>query len=192
MLAAASALYKKAGRVIMIDNQQYRLDYAKKHMPKIEVINFTTTPTLAQLAQMVPEGPDVCIEAVGMHYADAVHKVQMLAMMEQDPSNILNEIIMATRKGGRIGVVGVYAGFTNQFNIGAFMEKGLAMAAGQTPCQKYWPVLLPLIEKGMIDPSFVISHEMDLEKAPEGYKIFDQKTDGCIKVVLHPNPAMAA
>jgi len=187
MLAAASAIYKKASRVILIDCQQYRLDYAKKHMPKVETINFSTRPTKDQLFELLPNGPDCSIECVGMHYADATNKAQMVAMLEQDPSNILNEIIMCTRKGGRIGLIGAYVGYTNQFNIGAFMEKGLKMGAGQTPCQRYWPTLLPLIEKGEIDPSFVISHELPLEQAPEGYKKFDDKADGCIKVVLHPH-----
>ncbi|CAF1058167.1 unnamed protein product [Didymodactylos carnosus] len=188
MLAALSAQYKKAGRVILIDNEQYRLDYAKKHLPGIETINFSKRSTLEQLKEMVPNGPDVAIEAVGFHYSrTTAHKAQMLVGLETDPSEMLNEMIMAVRKGGIISIVGIYVGTTNGFNIGAFMEKGLRMAGGQTPCQKYWPILLPLIESGKLDPSFVLTHTMPLEKAPDMYKIFDEKKDGCVKVILKPN-----
>ena len=78
----------------------------------------------------------------------------MLVGLETDPSEILNEMIMAVRKGGIVSIVGVYVGLTNGFNIGAFMEKGLRMAGGQTPVQRYWPTLLPLVENGELDPSF--------------------------------------
>ncbi|CAF1048528.1 unnamed protein product [Didymodactylos carnosus] len=188
MLAALSALYKKARRVILIDKEQYRLDYAKKHLPGIETINFSKRSTLEQLKELVPNGPDVGIEAVGFHYARSIlHKAQMLVGLETDPSDVLNEIIMAVRKGGMISIVGVYVGTANGFNIGAFMEKGLRMAAGQTPCQKYWPTLLPLIENGTLDPSFVLTHTVPLEKASEMYKIFNEKEDNCVKVILKPH-----
>jgi threonine dehydrogenase-like Zn-dependent dehydrogenase len=181
MLAALSAQYKKASRVILIDNVQYRLDFAKKHLPGVETINFFKRPTLEQLKELLPNGPDVGIEAVGCHYTKtASHK------LETDPSEILNEMIMAVRKGGMISVIGIYVGTTNGFNIGAFMEKGMRMAAGQTPCQRYWSTLLPLIEKGELDPSFVITHTVPLEKAPDMYKMFNDKTDSCVKVVLKP------
>ncbi|CAF0777330.1 unnamed protein product [Adineta steineri] len=187
MLAALSAQYKKASRVILIDNVQYRLDYAKKHLPGVETINFSTRSTLEQLKELLPNGPDVGIEAVGCHYAKSTsHKTQMLIGLETDPSDILNEMIMAVRKGGMISVIGIYVGTTNGFNIGAFMEKGMRMAAGQTPCQRYWPTLLPLIEKGELDPSFVITHTVPLDKAPDMYKMFNDKMDNCVKVVLKP------
>lgn len=186
MLAAASAFYKKASRVIIIDNNEYRLNFAKNHLSKLETINFTQTPTLPQLRKLVPDGPDVSIEAVGLHYAPPLHVAQMTIGLESDPPTILNEMIMATRKGGTLGVVGVYAGLTNGYNIGGFMEKGLKMGAGQTPVQKYWPTLLKLVESGELDPKWVVTHELPLEKAPEGYKIFNGKEDNCVKIVLHP------
>ncbi|KAJ3040706.1 hypothetical protein HDV00_010599 [Rhizophlyctis rosea] len=187
MLAAASSHYKKAGRIILIDQEQYRLDYAKKHLPYVETINIRDRSALEQLREMVPHGPDVAIEAVGFHYARSpMHRAQMLVGIETDPSEILNEMIMAVRKGGLISIVGVYVGLTNGFNIGAFMEKGLRMAGGQTPVQRYWPTLLPLVESGELDPSFVVTHEVPLEKGPEMYKIFNDKMDNCVKVMLRP------
>lgn len=100
--------------------------------------------------------------------------------------NTICRLIYATRKGGRIAVVGVYSGFANHFNIGAFMEKGLSMHAGQTPVQKYWKSLLSMVQEGKLHPEMVITHQLPLSKAPEAYKMFNEKQDGCIKVVLKP------
>ena len=80
--------------------------------------------------------------------------------------------------------VGAYASYTNGLNIGAFMEKGLAMAAGQTPVQAFWQKLLKLIQEGKLTPEMVITHELPLTEAAKGYKIFNGKEDGCVKVVL--------
>ncbi|CAL5229597.1 g12955 [Coccomyxa viridis] len=134
-----------------------------------------------------PDAPDVCIEAVGFHYMNSwLHKIESALMLETDTSEILNELIFCCRKGGRIGVVGVYAGYCNHFNIGAFMEKGLTMAAGQTPVQKYWHDLLKYVKEGSLTPDMVITHELPLERAADGYKMFNEKHDGCMKVVLKP------
>jgi len=188
MLAAQSAHYKKAGRIILIDQEDYRLSHAKKHMPYVETINIKNGTALSQLQQLVPNGPDCVIEAVGFHYAkNPLHKAQMLVGLETDPSEILNEMIMAVRKGGIVSIVGVYVGLTNGFNIGAFMEKGLRMAGGQTPVQRYWPTLLPLVEKGELDPSFVLTHEVPIDDGPKMYKVFNEKQDNCVKVILRPN-----
>ena len=89
-------------------------------------------------------------------------------------------------QGGRVSIVGIYAGFTNHFNIGALMEKNLGMRGGQCPVQKYWHYLLERIDKGELNAESVITHKLPLSQATHGYKIFDQKTDDCVKVVLLP------
>jgi threonine dehydrogenase-like Zn-dependent dehydrogenase len=178
--------------VLIIDEFEYRLQRAKEAAPGVETINFSERKTLDALHDMVPNGPDCSIEAVGFHYAHSIaHKIEMKLMMETDPAEIINEIIYATRKGGYIGIVGVYAGFCNHFNIGAFMEKGLHMAAGQTPCQSFWKKLLGLIQEGKLRPQAVISHIMPLKEASRGYEVFNAKrdTDKCMKVVLRPDAA---
>jgi threonine dehydrogenase-like Zn-dependent dehydrogenase len=193
ILAAHCATARGAKRIIMIDNQKYRLDFAKSKIPRLELINFAEKKVLETLKEMTGgHGPDVAIEAVGFHYCKSwTHAIEMTLMMETDPSEMLNEMIVSVRKGGRISIVGVYAGFTNHFNIGAFMEKQLTMRGGQTPVQKYWHDLKTLIEKGVLDPTMVLTHTLPIEEGPEGYKIFNDKTDGCVKVVLKPH-AMAA
>lgn len=71
------------------------------------------------------------------------------------------------------------------------MEKQLTIRGGQTPCQKYWPMLLDKVQKGELDPTIVITHTLPLDEAPKGYHIFNEKLDGCIKVVLKPWGDMA-
>ncbi|KAJ3284826.1 hypothetical protein HK104_009760 [Borealophlyctis nickersoniae] len=188
-LAAVSCHIKKASRIILIDEEQYRLDFAKKHLPYVEtILSSTSEPVYDQLRRLIPEGPDVGIECVGVHYTKSIlHKVELAVMLETDPCDVLNEMIKCVRKGGIISIIGAYAAATNGYMIGAFMEKGMRMAGGQCPVQKYWPTLLPLIEKGELDPSFVITHEVPIDKAPEMYKIFDEKKEGVIKVVLRPH-----
>ncbi|KAK9908225.1 hypothetical protein WJX75_004550 [Coccomyxa subellipsoidea] len=188
-LAAHCAFVRGADRVIIIDDVEYRLQYAKDHMPKIETIKFDKVKVPEELHKKfgTTTAPDVGIEAVGVHYAKSwVSKLEMATGLATDPSDMLNEIIYSVRKGGRIGVVGVYVGYTNHFNIGGFMEKGMSMAAGQTPCQKYWPHLLKLVQEGTLTPDMVITHELPLTKAPEGYEIFNKKEEHCVKVVMHP------
>ena len=259
ILAAQCAHIRGAKQIIMIDNQQYRLDFAKQKLPYLELLNFDNTKDVVQsLKDMVPHGPDVCIEAVGFHYATSIKdKIQMALMMETDPALMLNQMIMACKKRGRLSIVsfchginldnlsdfwhrslcvllviswtcrhavqhcwvvlclahihvlddiilqivstysmfqalqlllqvGVYAATVNGLNIGAFMEKGLYMAAGQTPVQAYWFKLLDLIKQGKLTPEMVITHELPLSEAAQGYQIFNDKTDNCVKVVLKP------
>jgi len=93
-------------------------------------------------------------------------------------------VIQACRKGGTVSVPGVYGGFIDKFPMGAIFSKGLTLRAGQTHVQAYLRPLLERIANGDIDPSFIVTHRLSLEEAPEAYRTFQQKEDGCIKVVL--------
>jgi threonine dehydrogenase-like Zn-dependent dehydrogenase len=188
ILIARLAQVRGAKRVIVIDNQEYRLKFLQEKVPGTEIINFKKdTDVVGKLKEMTEHGPDVAVEAVGFHYTKTwAHRLQVMLALESDSGDIINEIIQAVRKNGRVSLIGAYAGWINGFNIGGFMEKGLSMAGGQTPCQLYWDTLLDLIREGEIDPSIVITHILPLEEASKGYKIFDAKEDGCVKVVLKP------
>jgi threonine dehydrogenase-like Zn-dependent dehydrogenase len=96
-------------------------------------------------------------------------------------------VILACRKGGRVSIPGVYGGFADKFPVGAMMEKGLSIKSGQTHVQKYLPQLLEMIVEGKVDTTFLISHRLPLEKAPEGYKLFKEQQNECTKVVLKPH-----
>jgi threonine dehydrogenase-like Zn-dependent dehydrogenase len=93
---------------------------------------------------------------------------------------------MACRSGGTISVAGVYGGMIDKFPAGALMNRSLTIRTGQTHVQRYMRLLLARIEKGDIDPSFIITHRMKLEQAPAAYRMFRDKQDDCIKVVLTP------
>ena len=201
ILAAHCAQVRGADRVVLVDQDEFRLEFARQRLPGVETIDFTKKKTTDVLHEMFQDqhgryvGPDVCIEAVGFHYTKSwTHWVEMALKLENDPSEILNELIYSVRKFGRIGVVGVYSGYCNHLNIGSFMEKGLTMSAGQTPVQKYWHHLLKLVKDGVLKPEMVITHHMPLEKAPEAYRMFNEKEDGCVKVVLKPGlgPSMSS
>ena len=191
-MAIKSAWMFKAGRVIAIDCVPERLQMAKVH-GKAETINFLEEDVYERLQEMTKgRGPDRCIDAVGCEAhatgsVDAVlDKVKSAVMLTTDRAHVLREAIMCCRKAGTISVPGAYVGFPDKIPFGAFMNKGLTMKAGQTHMQRYMKPLLHKIEAGEIDPSFVITHRVSLDEAPNAYKTFRDKKDGCIKVVLKP------
>ncbi|MFL5759425.1 MAG: zinc-dependent alcohol dehydrogenase [Thermomicrobiales bacterium] len=187
LMATAWARVRGAQRVIAIDNIGYRLDLARETFGA-ETINFDEsepTKTLRELTE--GRGPDVCIEAAGFRYARSLrHKVQQKLKLESDAIDGLSDAIRSVRKGGTVAVIGDFIGYANQFPVGAMMEKGLTIRGGQVNIQKYWRDLLQRIEAGQIDPTFVITHRMPLDRAAEAYALFDKKDDGVIKVVLTP------
>ena len=98
----------------------------------------------------------------------------------------MREAILACRKGGTVSIPGVYGGFDDKIPVGAIMNKALTIKTGQTHVQRYFRPLLERINKREIDPSFVVTHTLRLDEAPEGYDMFMNKQDDCIKVVLKP------
>jgi threonine dehydrogenase-like Zn-dependent dehydrogenase len=181
-----------AGRVIAIDRVPERLHMADTS-GNAETINFEKENVYERLQEMTHgRGPDRCIDAVGCEAhaagtAGAVYdKVKSAVNTTPDRGYVLNEAIMSCRKAGTISVPGAYAGFPDRLPMGAFMNKGLTLKSGQTHMQRYMIPLLEMIEKGLIDPSFVITHRVKLSEAPAAYKTFRDHKDGCIKVVLTP------
>jgi threonine dehydrogenase-like Zn-dependent dehydrogenase len=136
-------------------------------------------------------GPDSCIDAVGMEAhgftVDAVmDKVKAATMLATDRPHALRQAINCCRKGGIVSIPGVYGGVVDKLPMGAAMQKGLTFRMGQTHMHKYVQPLIERVQRGEIDPSFVITHRMPLSQAPHAYEIFNKKQDGCIKVVLDP------
>jgi len=134
-------------------------------------------------------GPDICIDAVGMeaHGAEYLYdRVKQTLMLESDRPIALRDAIQTCRNGGTVSVIGVYSGFIDKFPMGSLMNRSLTLRTGQAHVQRYLRPLLERIEKGEIDPSFVITHRMKLGDAPKGYDVFNAKQDECMKVVLTP------
>jgi threonine dehydrogenase-like Zn-dependent dehydrogenase len=183
-----------AGRVIAIDRVPERLRMAEDK-GKAEVINFEKTEgsVYDRLQEMTGgRGPDCCIDAVGAEAhgsgsLDAiVDKAKAAVYLATDRAHVLREAILCCRKAGTVSIPGVYGGFLDKVPMGAAMNKGLTIRMGQTHMKRYTQPLLDRINKGEIDPSFIITHNRPLEEGPKLYKTFRDKQDGCIKVVLKP------
>ncbi len=190
--AMQSAWLMGAGRVIGIDRVPERLAMAEG-LSKAETINFMDEDVYDRLQEMTTgRGPDRCIDAVGCEAhshgsVDAViDKVKATVKLGTDRAHVLREALMCCRKAGTVSVPGVYVGLLDKIPFGAAMNKGLTIKAGQTHVQRYLAPLLGRIEAGEIDPSAIITHRVPLDRAPEMYKTFRDKEDGCIKVVMTP------
>ena len=187
-----SAWMLGAGRVVAIDCVPERLDMAHD-LGHAETINFMHDSVYESLQAMTDErGPDRCIDAVGAEAhgwgaADAIYdNVKSKMGIATDRAHVLREAVYCCRKAGTVSIPGVYVGFPDKVPFGAIMNKGLTIKTGQTHVQKYHDMLLEHIEQGDIDPSFVMTHCLPLDDAPEAYRAFRDKEDGCIKVVLKP------
>lgn len=191
-MAIKSAYLLGAERVIAIDRIPERLEMAKKQ-GGAEVINYEEVDIQEALKEMTGgRGPDSCIDAVGMEaHSPGIDyfydKVKQTLRLESDRPNVLRQAIVACRKGGTLSIVGVYGGFIDKFPMGAAMNKGLTFRMGQMHAQKYIPRLLDHIERGDIDPSYILTHRWSLDEGPEGYKMFKEKKDKCVRVVFTPN-----
>jgi len=191
--AMASARLLGAERVIGIDRFPERLSMARTGAKADAVINYEERDTYDALMEMTGgRGPDACIDAVGLEahgghgLVYAYDRVKQALMLETDRPIALREAIMSCRNGGVVSVIGVYGGFIDKFPVGSFMNRSLTMRTGQCHVQRYWRRLLDTIERGDIDPTFVITHPMRLDDAAEGFRIFSNKQDDCVKIVLKP------
>jgi threonine dehydrogenase-like Zn-dependent dehydrogenase len=189
--AIRSCFILGAERVIVIDRFEYRLQMARES--GAEAINYEEVDDVVQTLKDRTGniGPDRCIDAVGMEAHDhglmyMMDRAKQMARLEMDRPIALRQAIQACRKGGTVSVPGVYAGFDDNIPMGAFMNKALVMKTGQTHMMRYMKPLLDRIEKGEIDPSFVVSHRVPIDSAPDMYRIFRDKQDNCTKVVLDP------
>jgi threonine dehydrogenase-like Zn-dependent dehydrogenase len=189
-LAIKSAYLLGAERVIAIDRFPYRLRIARERAGAAETINYEECDVRETLRDLTAgRGPDACIDAVGMEghapgVSGAYDKVKQSMMLESDRPPALRQALLACRSGGTVSVAGVYGGFVDKFPIGAIVNRALTLKSGQTHVQRYTRPLLDRIQKGEVDPSFIITHTMSLDEAPDGYEMFLNKEDECLKVVL--------
>ncbi|MGI8741437.1 MAG: zinc-dependent alcohol dehydrogenase [Bryobacteraceae bacterium] len=187
--AIKSAYLLGARRVIAIDRFPERLEMARTKAGA-ETLNYQTCNAVEELKELTGGmGPDACIDAVGMEAhgtsVDALYdRAKQAMLLETDRSHALRQAIQACRKGGIVSIPGVYGGFLDKFPLGAAFAKGLTFRMGQTHVHRYMRPLLERIERGEIDPSFVITHRISLDQVPQAYRTFRDKQDNCIKVVI--------
>lgn len=191
LLAIRCAYLLGAERVIAIDRFEYRLRMAREQAGA-ETLNYEAVDVLEALKEMTGgRGPDACIDAVGMeaHGSDiigAYDKAKQTTRLEIDRPTVLRQVIMACRNGGTLSLAGVYGGFVDKIPFGSIMNRSLTIRTGQTHVQRYMRPLLERIQNGEIDPTFIITHHMSLSDAPRAFKMFRDKQDDCVKVVLTP------
>jgi threonine dehydrogenase-like Zn-dependent dehydrogenase len=190
--AIKSAKVLGAERVIAIDRFPYRLRIARERAGATETINYEEIDLYDALKDLTGgRGPDACIDAVGLeaHLPGALgayDRLKQATGLESDRPHALREAIMACRSGGTVSVIGVYGGFIDKFPIGSLMNRSITIRTGQCHVQRYMKPLLERIQKGEIDPTFIITHRLPLDDASRGYEMFVNKEDDCLKVVLTP------
>ncbi|MBI0435433.1 zinc-dependent alcohol dehydrogenase [Roseomonas sp. KE0001] len=189
--AIRSAFLLGAERVIAIDTVPERLEMARQ--AGALVLDFKQDDVYDRIMELTAgRGADACIDAVGTEASatgslDAVlDRVKVATFMGTDRPHVLRQAIHCCRNFGIVSIVGVYGGLLDKIPMGSAINRGLTFRMAQTPVQHYLPMLLERIQKGEIDPAFVITHTAPLEEGPGLYKTFRDKKDGCIKVVLKP------
>ncbi len=190
-MAARAAMLLGAERVILIDRFDYRLRSAARHVG-CEVLDYSATDVGAELMEATAgRGVDVAIEAVGMEahgrgVSGVYDQVKHQLRLQTDRPTAVREAIYNTRKGGTVFVLGVFALAVDKFPLGAVLNKGLTVRGAQMHGQRYIPMLLERMERGELVTEHLATHVMPLEQGPEGYRLFKEKEDGCMRAVFTP------
>jgi threonine dehydrogenase-like Zn-dependent dehydrogenase len=189
--AIRSAFLLGAERVIAIDTVPERLALARQ--AGAETLDFMKEDIYERIQDLTHgRGADACIDAVGTEpetrasLDSVVDRIKVATFMGTDRPHVLRQAIHCCRNFGTVSIVGVYGGLLDKIPMGSAINRGLTFRMAQTPVQRYLPMLLERIEKGEIDPSFVITHRTSLDEGPDMYKTFRDKQDGCVKVVMRP------
>jgi threonine dehydrogenase-like Zn-dependent dehydrogenase len=192
LMAAKSAWLFGAGRVIVIDHLDYRLDFART-FAQAEVYDYRSLGDVVVFLKKTTDGlgPDVCIDCVG---ADAsgnfLHTVFGRKLkLEAGAPTALHWAINGVKKGGVVSIVGVYGPTGNMVPIGNVLNKGLTIRANQASVKRLLPRLIEHVKEGRLNPKAMITHRVPLEEVSEAYHMFSTKLDGCIKPVLIPHGA---
>jgi S-(hydroxymethyl)glutathione dehydrogenase/alcohol dehydrogenase len=192
LMAAKSAWLFGAGRVIVIDHIEYRLDFAREFCPA-EVYNFREIDDMAVFLKKQTDslGADVCIDAVGGDAAGSAIQTLLGTKLKLEAGNAiaLHWAINSVKKGGIVSIVGVYGPTGNIVPMGNVVNKGITIRANQASVKRLLPRLIDHIQAGRINPKAMITHRVPLADIADAYHIFSAKLDGCIKPVLLPNGA---
>ena len=189
--AIKSAFLLGAERVLAIDTVPERLALARQS--GAITLDFQNDDIYDRIQELTGgRGADACIDAVGTEpettasIGSVIDRIKVATFMGTDRPHVLRQAIECCRNFGTVSIVGVYGGYLDKIPMGSAINRGLTFRMAQTPVQHYMPKLMESIQKGEIDPSFVITHRATLEEGPELYKTFRDKKDGCIKVVMKP------
>jgi threonine dehydrogenase-like Zn-dependent dehydrogenase len=189
IMAARCAWLFGAGRVIVIDHVEYRLEFARDYCPA-EVYNYKELGDVTVFLKRTTDwlGADVCIDAVG---AEATGRAMQTLMGKQlhlmgGAATALQWAINSVKKGGIVSIVGVYGPIGTLVPIGNIVNKGLTLRGNQASVKRLLPRLIEHVKNGVLDPKRLITHRVPLEEVSEAYRMFSTKLDNCIKPVLIP------
>lgn len=189
IMAAKCAWLFGAGRVIVIDHLDYRLEFVEKYA-KCEVYNFKSLEDPVAFIKKITDslGADVCIDAVGAEAAGSTAQTLLgrKMLLQGGSATALHWAINAVKKGGIVSIVGVYGPIDTLIPLGNVVNKGLTIRANQASVKRLLPKMMEHVKAGRIDPKGIITHRIPLEEIAEGYHIFSAKRDNCIKTVLIP------
>ena len=189
IFAAKSAWLLGAGRVIVVDHVDYRLQFVREYA-QCEVIDFREVGDMAVRIKKMTDGlgADVCIDCVGCEAAGSFAQTLLgvKLKLQGGAATVLHWCINSVRKGGTVSIVGVYGPTFNAVPIGNAVNKGLTLRMNQASVKRHLPRLIEHIQAGRIEPRKVITHRIGLEDVADAYHIFSSKLDGCIKTVLVP------
>jgi len=189
IMAAKSAWLRGAGRVVIVDTVQYRLDKAKA-TAGCETILWEdgAKDVIAQIRDMTQgRGADVCIDAVGFEPDRSfLDRAKAVINLEKGSVKVLEACMSAVRRGGIVSVLGVYPTYYDNFPVGQFFDKGIILKGGQAPAHKHIDKLLSYVTEGKVVLDDIITHRLPLTEISHAYDIFNKKEDGCVKVVLDP------
>jgi len=195
IMAAKCSWLFGAGRVIVIDRLEYRLEFVKNYA-QCEVYNFEELdedPVLFLKKTTDYYGADVCIDAVGCEASGSIPQniLGRKMMLESGSAIVLWWAINSVKKGGIVSIVGVYGPTGNLVPIGNVLNKGITIRANQASVKRLHPKLIDHVLAGRLNPKEIITHRIPLEEVSDAYRIFSDKLDNCIKPVLIPPRARA-
>nr|CCA26038.1 S(hydroxymethyl)glutathione dehydrogenase putative [Albugo laibachii Nc14] len=188
LYCAAWARHKGASRIIGIDNVPERLTLAQKKfgVEAFDRQHFSSQELLKRLRGTVPlGGMDAVIDATGFRFSETwQHRIQRVTGRHSSTPEMLTECLQLVRKFGRVALIADYLGRVNHFPLGHVFQKNLTIRSGQCPVQKYFERVMEALEKGVIDPTLMVTHRIRLHQVPQAYERLFQKEQGYIKVLI--------
>jgi threonine dehydrogenase-like Zn-dependent dehydrogenase len=189
IMAAKAAWLRGAGRVLIVDTLQYRLDMAKKAANAETILWEDDGRNTIEAIRAATEGrgADVCIEAVGFEPDRSfLDRAKAVINLEKGSPKVLEACMSAVRRNGIVPVLGVYPVTYDNFPVGQFFDKGLTLRGGQAPAHRHIDMLLQYVKEGKVTLNDIITHRLPLSMVSDGYSMFKKKEDNCVKVVLDP------
>ena len=187
LMAQKAAWINGASRVIAIDPLDYRLERAKA-VNKVATLNPHTVDVVEAIREMTGgRGADMCVDAVGFEpERNILDKMKSTINFQKGSIKVMEACFKAVRRSGTVSIVGVYGSPYDNFPVHRMFDKGITIKQGQAPVLNYIDHLIDLVTQEKVVLDDIISHNLPLSDVAHAYKIFDEKQDDCVKVILKP------